>query len=405
MELALWMCCSLVAFHYVGYPLLLFLFSACSQAKSDVIYLTRRVNRRCPFPADYAPQVAVLMSVYNEEAVILAKVKNLLETDYPSDRVEFLLGLDAPVDSTYELLSQTPSSRFRVFPFQTRRGKLAVLCDLAGRTSAEILVFTDANTMLEKSCIRNLVRHFADPRVGAVSGEEIRVVTPGTDPGGESLYWRYESALKILESRLDCSLGGNGAVLAVRRSLFRPRKLSIVEDFQIPLEIRFKGYRVVYDPEAVAVEEIAPTFETQFARRVRIGAGNYQTLFANPACLNPTKGLVTFCFFSHRVLRWFVPILLLAAFFCNILLATQPEYAVLLAAQFVFYSMAGLGYCLKKSGKPPRLFSLPLSFCSMNFALLLGLVRYLNGRQTVTWKPTLRQIKPEMLLDEGSESQ
>jgi len=200
------------------------------------------------------------MSVYNEEAVIRAKVKNLLEIDYPSDRLEFLLGLDAPVDSTSELLSQTPSSRLCVFPFQTRRGKLAVFVDLAGRTSAEILVFTDANTMLEKNCIRNLVRHFADPRVGAVSGEEIRVVTPGIDPGGESLYWQYESALKILESRLNCSLGGNGAALAIRRSLFHPRKQSIVEDLQIPLEIRFNGYRVVYDPEAVAVEEIAPNF-------------------------------------------------------------------------------------------------------------------------------------------------
>ena len=404
MESAVWICLSLVVFHYVGYPLLLFVFSAFSQAKADFLYLIRRANRRCPFPADYAPRVAVLMSVYNEEAVIRAKVKNLLETHYPSDRLEFLLGLDAPVDSTTELLSQTPSTRLRVFSFPTRRGKLAVLCDLAKRTSAEILVFTDANTMLEKNCIRNLVRHFADPRVGAVSGEEVRVVTPGTDPGGESLYWRYESALKILESRLDCSLGGNGAALAVRRSLFHPKKQSIVEDFQIPLEIRFKGYRVVYDPEAVAVEEIAPTFSAQFARRVRISAGNYQTLFANLGCLNPMKGLVTFCFFSHRVLRWFVPVLLLAAFFCSILLAAQPGYAVLLAAQSVFYLFAGLVFWLKKRGKPARLCCLPLSFCSMNFALLLGLLRYLNGRQTLTWKPTLRQVSPEMLLDKGLES-
>ncbi len=404
MEWVVWICLSLVLFHYVGYPLLLLIFSAFSQAKSDFIYLVRRPDRRCPFQADYAPRVAVLMSVYNEEVVIRAKVKNLLETDYSSDRLEFLLGLDAPVDSTAELLSQTPSSRLRVFSFETRRGKLAVLCDLAGRTSAEILVFTDANTMLEKNCIRTLVRHFADPRVGVVSGEEIRVVTPGTDPTGESLYWRYESALKILESRLNCSLGGNGAALAVRRSLFRPTKQSIVEDFQIPLEIRFKGYRVLYDPEAIAVEEIAPNFSAQFARRVRIGAGNYQTLFGNLGYLNPMKGLVAFCFLGHRVLRWFVPLLLVAAFCCSILLARRPEYAVLLAGQCIFYLMAGLGYRLKKSGNSARLFSLPLSFCSMNFALLLGLLRYLNGRQTLTWKPTLRQVSPEMLLNKGSKS-
>ncbi len=360
-----WVCLGLLAYHYVGYPLLLFVFCALSKATSDFWYLIRRRNRRCLPQTDYVPQVALLMSIYNEEAVIRAKVKNTLAIDYPSDRLDFLLGLDAPTDSTGGVLSQIQLNRLRVFPFQTRRGKLAVLCDLAAHTSAEILVFTDANTMLEKNCVRNLVRHFADGRVGVVSGEEIRVVTPGTDPAGESLYWRYESALKILESRLDCSLGGNGAALAIRRSLFRPRKQSIVEDFQIPLEIRFKGYRVVYDPEAVAVEEIAPTF------------------------------------FSHRVLRWFAPALLLGAFFCSILLATQLEYAVLLAAQSAFYLAAGLGYWLKKSGKPARLLSMPLSFCSMNFALLLGFVRYLNGRQTLTWKPTLRQIPPEMLLDKG----
>jgi len=404
MQLAVWTCLSLVVFHYVGYPLLLFVFCAFSQAKADFLYLLRRGDRRCRFQADLAPQVAVLMSAYNEEVVIQAKVKNLLEMDYPRDRLEFLLGLDACVDSTQNLLSQTQSSHLRVIPFQTRRGKLAVLCDLAGRTSAEIVVFTDANTILDKNCIRNLVRHFADPRVGAVSGEEVRVVMPGSDPGGESFYWRYESALKILESRLNCSLGGNGSALAVRSSLFRPRKQSIVEDFQIPLEIRFDGYRVVYDPEAVAIEEIAPTFSAQFARRVRIGAGNFQTLFANPRCFNPTKGLVTFCFMAHRLLRWFVPVLLMAAFCCSVVLASEPAYAALLAGQFGFYLMAGLGYLLKKNGKPAHLFSLPLAFCSMNFALLVGLLRYLSRRQSLAWNPTLRQMRPEMLLNKGADS-
>ena len=400
-ELAIWTCISLVVFHYVGYPFLLFAFSAFCQAKSDFVYLIRRVDRRCRFQRDLAPRVAILMSAYNEEVVIQAKVKNLLELDYPSDRLEFLVGLDGSVDSTSEVLSQAPSGRLHVFSFHSRRGKLAVLRDLAERTTAEILVITDANTILDRNCILNLARHFADPRVGVVSGEEIRFVSPGTDPGGEFLYWRYESALKILESRLDCSLGGNGSVLAIRRTFFRPRKQSIIEDFQIPLEIRFNGYRVVYDPEAVAIEAIAPTFSAQFGRRVRIGAGNFQTLFANPGFFNPTKGLVTFCFLAHRVLRWFVPLLLVAAFCCSILLADQPAYAALLLVQSGFYLMACLGYWLKKKGKSVRLASLPLSFCSMNLALLLGLLRYLSGRQTLTWNPTLRQIKPEMLLDRG----
>jgi cellulose synthase/poly-beta-1,6-N-acetylglucosamine synthase-like glycosyltransferase len=271
LEVIVCACMAAVIYHYAGYPLLLFLVAELSQAKSDVLYLFSRKSRRCMFRSDYLPRVALLVSAYNEAAVIKAKVRNTLQIDYPSDRLECLFGLDAPSDSTPELLAQAESSRLSVHHFDRRRGKLAVLCDLVQRTSAKILVLTDANTMLDRNCVRNLVRHFADPRVGAVSGEEIRVASAGTDPGAESLYWRYESALKLLESRLNCSLGGNGAALAVRQSLFNPQKQSIVEDFQIPMEIRFKGHRVVYDPEAVAVEEIAPTFSAQFARRVRIG--------------------------------------------------------------------------------------------------------------------------------------
>jgi cellulose synthase/poly-beta-1,6-N-acetylglucosamine synthase-like glycosyltransferase len=391
-----------MAYHYIGYPLLLFILSALSQARADFWYLIRRGNRRCLLQTDCVPRVALLMSVYNEEAVIRAKVKNLLEIDYPFDRLEFLLGLDAPVDSTSKLLSQIPSSRLRVFPFQTRRGKLAVLCDLAGHTSAEILVLTDANTMLEKNCIRNLVRHFADPRVGAVSGEEIRVVTPGTDPGAESLYWRYESALKILESRLDCSLGGNGAALAVRRSLFHPRKRSIVEDFQIPLEIGSSGYRVVYDPEAVATEDLAPTLSAQFERRARMGAGSFQTLFGNPQFLNPLRGLPTLVYLSHKVLRWVTPFLLLAVFFCNIWLASRVFYAGLLLAQSLFYLTVAIGYWRKRRGRPTGLCSLPFYFCAMNLPLVVGLFRYLGGRQNRAWKVTPRQMPIEMLSREGS---
>jgi cellulose synthase/poly-beta-1,6-N-acetylglucosamine synthase-like glycosyltransferase len=279
---------------------------------------------------------------------------------------------------------------------------LAVLRDLACKTSAEILVLTDANTLLKPSTVRNLVRHFADPCVGAVSGEEIRVAVPGAETGAEALYWRYESAVKILESRLNCSLGGNGAALAVRKSLFNPRQDLIVEDFQIPLEIRFQGHRVVYDPEAIAVEEIAPTLSAQFGRRVRIGAGNYQTLFRHLDYLSPRYGFLAFSFFSHRVLRWLTPGLLPVGFACSLLLATRPSFALLAAAQAVFYSMAAVGSWLKKNQKPLGVCSGPFHFCSMNLALLLGLTRFLKGQQDLAWKPTPRRLGDAALLDKLS---
>ena len=401
-ELIFWLCIGAVVYHYVGYPVLLFALSVIVQARSDLVYLLHRRSRRSVPPSNTAPQIAVLISAYNEETVIEGKARNCLEIDYPSDRIEFLLGLDSPTDSTADRLRQIASDRLRVFQFSARRGKLAVLRDLARRTSAEILVLTDANTLLDRTAIRNLVRHFADPRVGAVSGEEVRIATPGSEKSAEGLYWRYESAVKILESRLNCSLGGNGSVLAVRRSLFCPREHSIVEDFQIPLEIRFHGHRVVYDPEAVALEEIAPTWEAQFSRRVRIGAGNYQTLFAHPEYLNPRRGFLAFSFFSHRVLRWLAPLLLPLGLLCSILLSARPAFAVLMMAQVAFYLAAAIGWRRRRQARPLRSCSLPFHFCAMNAALFLGLLRFLGGRQTLAWQPTPRRLGDAALLDKVS---
>ena len=398
LEITFWTCICAVAYNYVGYPLVLFALSVLSQAKSDFHFLLRRAGRRQSRPPEYVPRVAVLISVYNEEPVILAKVKNTLELDYPEAQFEVFVGLDAPTDSTAEILSPLQCGPLRVVHFPERQGKLKVLSSLAEQTQAEILVLTDANTTLERNCIRNLVRHFANPLVGAVSGEETRIPAPGTDPAAESLYWKYESALKFLENRLNCTLGGNGSVLAVRRELFRPKRQSIIEDFQIPLEIRLKGYRVVYDPEAIAIEEIAPTTHAQSARRVRIAAGDYQTLFANLGCLDPRKGLLAFCFFSHKVLRWITPWLLLTGFACSALMMQQRGFAILFAAQSAFYLSAYLGYRRKKQGKPASVLSAPLYFCMMNAALLLGFFRYLNGHQKLTWNPTLRGAQPDTTL-------
>lgn len=394
-----WLSVAAVVYNYAGYPVLLFCLSILSQAKADFLYLARRINRRCTSPADSIPTVAVLVSAYNEAAVIRGKVQNTLELDYPSNHLEVWFGLDAPSDSTSEMLKQVSDDRVHVREFDTRRGKLAVLTDLAQQTCAEILVLTDANTLLDRRCIRNLVRHFCDPRVAVVSGEEIRRPARQGDPGGESIYWRYESAVKILESRLNCAQGANGAALAIRRSLFKPQAGSIVEDFQIPLELRFRGYRVVYDPEAIAIEEITPTLQAQFSRRVRISAGNYQTLLRNPRYLKPSFGWLAFSFFSHRLLRWLTPFCLVSAFLSSLAMAQSMEFAVFLTIQCAFYSMAVAGYLLKKRARRTSFLSLPLNFCSMNLALLLGFYAYVTGRQGVTWNATPRgSALPDALI-------
>lgn len=396
-EVLFWFCIGAVIYNYAGYPVVLFILSMVSQAKSDLLFLVGKRTRRSRPLSDELPTVAVLLSAYNEEAVIRDKVKNFFELDYPESRLEFLLGLDAPSDSTPEILSEIRSKRIRVWHFASRRGKLAVLCNLAEQTTAEIVISTDANTMLKPDCIRTLIRHFRDPRVGAVSGEEVRITARGTDPAAESIYWRYESALKFLENRLNCSLGGNGSVLAVRRSLFRLDKPSIVEDFQIPLDIRLKGHRVVYDPEALAFEEIAPNHSAQFARRIRLGAGDFQALFGNLKCLNPKNGLAAFCFFSHRVLRWLGPVFLLIALVSSFFLFEIPVFQTLIALQGGFYLGACIGYCRKRKGRKTGILGLPVNFCSMNLALLLGLFQYLSGRHSTVWKATPRAATHETM--------
>jgi cellulose synthase/poly-beta-1,6-N-acetylglucosamine synthase-like glycosyltransferase len=391
LKIIFWLCIGSVAYNYIGYPITLVLLGILTQAKSDLKFFVSRKTRRQSDRSNHQPSIAIIIAAFNEEAVIEARVKNALEINYPSHLVQILIGLDSPTDSTPQILNSVQSPRVQTIHFRTRRGKLAVISDLAQRTNADILVFTDANTSFQPDCVANLVRHFSNPKVGAVSGEEIRTTAAGTDPAAEGLYWRYESALKILESRLRCLHGANGSVYAIRRELFHPQPDLIVEDFQIPLDLRFQGHWIVYDPEATVVEEIAPTFDSQFERRIRLGAGNFQTLFGNPGYLNPFKGLPAFAYVPHRVLRWLAAPLLILAVACTAGLLSDRLYLVLFVAQCVFYGLALFGYWRKKHGKPVGISRFPLYFCSMNVAMLFGFFRYLRGQQGAVWTATPRR--------------
>jgi cellulose synthase/poly-beta-1,6-N-acetylglucosamine synthase-like glycosyltransferase len=403
LKVVYWMCLGAIAYNYAGYPLILYLLAVFVQAKSDVLFLVRRRSRRAPATGCSWPSVALVISAYNEEAIIEARVKNALGIDYPLEQFEILIGLDSPTDSTADILNRMRSPNLKIFQFFERRGKLAVISDLAQRTSAEILVFTDANTMFEPHCVPNLVRHFCNPKIGAVSGEEIRVKGAGIDPAAEGLYWKYESALKFLESRTHLLHSANGGVYAIRRALFHPPSNLIVEDFQIPLDLRFQGYRILYDPDAVAVEEIAPTFGSQFERRIRLSAGNFQTLFGHLEYLNPFKGKPAFAYWSHRVLRWFTPLFLVVALACNLFLLKSLWYRSFLAIQVTFYGFALAGYWLTSKGKTPGICKVPLYFCSMNAAIPFGLFRFCSGRQGVAWAVTPRRVGSVVLPSEQKE--
>jgi cellulose synthase/poly-beta-1,6-N-acetylglucosamine synthase-like glycosyltransferase len=391
-ELTFWASAGLILYSYALYPVFLLLFSAARQTWRDLRFLRRRANRRTRHREETFPRVAMLVSAFNEEAVMAEKLRNCAAIVYPPGQLEVLLGLDAPADRSAEIAGRSELPNLRLFPFTERRGKLAVLCDLAARTDAEILVFSDANTMLEPDAVQKLVRHFAHRRVGAVCGE-LRVVSGEQKAALESAYWRYEVTLKFLENRLNSVLGANGAVYAVRRELFRMEPAWIIEDFLLPMDIRFRGWRVVYDPEAMGTEEAAPSFAAEFQRKVRIGAGDFQALFANPRFLNPLRG-PAWAYLSHKALRWLGPFLMLAALLsCGWLaLAGHRLYQVLFLIQAAFYFLAAVGYVQRDAQHVIRVFSLPCYFTAMNAALFFGFFRFLRGGQAAVWSATPRTV-------------
>jgi len=379
-------------YSYLVYPILLFILAAFVQIGRDGYYLVCKRDRRKR--SRRTPSVSVIIAAFNEEEVIERTLTRCLALNYPPDRIEVIVGSDGSQDRTVEIARTYEDRGVCILDFPQRRGKLSVLSDCVGEARGDILIFTDANTLLEPDSVANLVRHFDSPRVGAVCGE-LRLSSSGARPGDEGLYWRYEVILKTLESRIDAVLGANGAIYALRKELFPTLKKNVItDDFVIPMKVRASGFRVLYDPEAVAVEEVPCSVSGEFKRRLRIGAGNWQALRECAELLLPHKGFVSFAFWSHKVLRWFAPFLLAAGFLANLFLLSARTWQVILAVQIAFYGAAGVGLALRRldmrSG-PLR----PVSyFVAINAALAIGLVRGLVGAQGAAWHRTSRQPVP-----------
>jgi cellulose synthase/poly-beta-1,6-N-acetylglucosamine synthase-like glycosyltransferase len=394
MHIAIWIVIlglGVPAYAYLGYPALLFVLAAFVQMGRDVYYLLYRIERRTR--ADNLPCVSILLAAYNEADVIERTLKRMAEVDYPRERLEVLVGSDASTDATVKLASQWSGPDVRVLDFPERRGKMSVISDCAAEAKGTVLVLTDANTLIAPDAVRNLVRHFGDPTVGAVCGE-LRLLSPDGRPVEEGVYWRYEMTLKILENRLNAVLGANGAIYAVRKELFPalPGGL-ITDDFVIPMRVRAAGHRVVYDPEATATEEAPASTSSEFRRRMRIGACNWQALAQCAPLLLPQRGFVAFSFWSHKVLRWATPFLLVAALLANLAISS-PFWIAVLCLQIAFYLTALCGYLLPRFHVPAGPLRLPAYFVAINAALAAGLVRGLLRRQGAAWTRTSRQPVP-----------
>ncbi len=361
-----------ILYSYIGYPLLLALVP------------TRKRND--PALSEW-PTVTVLISVFNEEKHIRGRIENLLALEYPRDKIDILIGSDGSTDRTNEIVRKFPDVRVELHAFDPRAGKPSVLNRLVPRAKGELLVFSDANAMFERDALTKLVRHFRNPGVGGVCG---RLVFTGENSAtDEGPYWKLETYLKQRESALDSCLGANGAIYAIRRSAWPgiPNN-TFIDDFVIAMRVRERGLRVIYDTEAVAKEDLPESVEHEMIRRIRIGAGGFQAIALCWRSLLPWRGVYTWCFWSHKVLRWFVPFFMIAALVANFFLLPLPVFLVTMILQLAFYALAAMGALVR--GRKITLFSAPHYFVTINLALLLGFFRFITGTQQAAWKRTAR---------------
>jgi exosortase len=347
------------------------------------------------------PHVSVLIAAHNEESVIEDRIRNALALDYPQEKIEVLIASDGSTDRTDEIVRSFAGTHVKLLDYPVRRGKAAVLNDTMPRLRGEIVILSDANTHTESDAARALVRWFNDPKVDVVCG---RLVLNDTHHGNNSdgLYWKYETFLKKNESKLGALLGTNGAIYAIRADRFVPiPNNTIIDDFVIPLAAKLRyGSRIVYDQKAVAYEESSPTIHGEFRRRARIGAGGWQAIMLLWGLLNPLKGWVSFTFFSHKILRWICPFLLIGALVLNLVEIDDRPYQWLLLVQLALYAIALIGLSIPGQSRPARVARLASMFISMNAALLVGFLRWMQGPQTGMWNRTRRW--KELQTDVGS---
>lgn len=394
LEILCWVSIGLILYSYVVYPVLLGIVSRIAVArKKAVAGRSTQVDQDLQAAEDW-PMVSLVIAAYREEQVIADRVQNALNLDYPADRFEVLIGVDGQEDSTGELVAKAAlrDSRVRLLQYPQRRGKASVLNDSIPQAVGQIVCLSDANTFWDRDALKKMVCHFSDPRVGGVCGRLILTDASGGE-NVDGLYWKYENWLKEKEGDMGALLGANGAIYAIRKSLYEPIPAhTIVDDFLIGMRIHQAGHQFLYDKSAIAREETAPTIRDEFQRRTRIGAGNFQSLGWLSGLLWPAYGLVSWAFWSHKVLRWICPALMVVALVANFILADQPIYRGLLVAQSAFYGLALLGSLWKipgKFGSPTRL---AWMFVMMNVALGFGFHRWLFKTQKGTWKRTERSL-------------
>ncbi len=388
MKYTFWIAAALIGYSYLGYPAWLWLRSRWSP----------RPVRRGFVESTTAPAVSALMVVRNEEAVIARKLENLLTLDYPQAKLDVVVVSDGSSDRTPAILadyardSGLPDedrtgapSRVRTLLKPVSQGKAAGLNDAIKLASGEVLLFTDARQQIESGALRLLIENFADPDVGAASGElMLGDPTSGETGKGMGLYWRIEKKIRELESASGSVAGATGAIYCARRSLLDESPLpegTILDDVLLPMQIVRKGFRVVFDARARAWDSPDLGESREFSRKVRTLSGNYQLLQLAPWLLS-SENAIRFEFVSHKLSRLAVPFALLALLIASMFLP-QPLYRAALGAQLAFYALSLAALAGVKIGPLTRIADPARTFVVLNSAALVAFINFVTGRKAV----------------------
>lgn len=348
--------------------------------------------------SDELPAVTLLIAAYNEREVLSEKIENNSAIDYPKDKLKIVWVTDGSDDGSPDILRKYPDHR--VCHQDTREGKTSAVNRGMQQADTPFVVFTDANTMINKASIKRLIGRFGDHKTGCVSGEK-RIRTSKSDNAvgtGEGLYWRYESFIKKLESDISTAIGCAGELFGIRTELFEPIDRHVInDDFYISMQVIRKGYNIKYCPEAYAVEKPSLNIQEELKRKIRIATGGIQSLVMMKEMLNPMKhGFFAFQFLSHKVFRWtVVPLSILLVLILNLLIVVGTHfnmdvYLLTFMLQVIFYLFVLAGKITSNSRIRLKFFFLPYYLYIMNYSNLAGIWRFLRGNQSVKWEKANR---------------
>ncbi|MBI3520557.1 MAG: glycosyltransferase family 2 protein [Bacteroidetes bacterium] len=376
----------IVFYSYVGYGMVLY----------ALVGIKKAVFKKQTNLAEIdLPSVTLLIAAYNEENEIEEKILNSFELQYPKDKLHFLFVTDGSTDKTVQIVKKYDG--IHLLHETARQGKTAAVNRAMKFVSTDVVVFSDANTMLNKDAVLEIVKHYANPKVGCVSGEK-RVRIPETtqaSAAGEGLYWKYESKLKQWDAELYSTAGAAGELFSIRTNLFvETESDTILDDFMISLRIVEQGYTIAYEANAYALENSSSNIREELKRKIRICAGGFQSIIRLAALWNVFNyGIFTFQYVSHRVLRWTIaPLALFLLIPLNLYLAfTGPYiYQILLAFQVLFYGMAFIGWKYEVLKTRKKLFFVPFYFTMMNYSVFVGFKRFIMSEQSHIWQKAKR---------------